>query len=259
MYKFTRSPRWTIVTLPIIAVAVCSLYSLTPATAQETPGELPTPPSSDTSDVIVFDSPRPLIREEVVQKEYKNSWGLDILFSGNGFGFGSYYTREFSKNLTGFIHFGISGAQNTDEFERFDRTVGRFLVDNKVNRLFMFPLTIGTQHRLFADALTDSFRPYLQGGLGPTFIMSTPYRENRQVNGEYVEFFSSFGDASFHIRPGGFIGVGAYVGESAKSVTSVNIRYYIIPFGGDGLESIQGLPIKDFGGLFLSLSVGIRS
>jgi hypothetical protein len=34
------------------------------------------------------------------------------------------------------------------------------------------------------------------------------------------------------------------------------LRYYTIPFGGEGLESIQGVPINNFGGVFLTLSVG---
>jgi hypothetical protein len=33
------------------------------------------------------------------------------------------------------------------------------------------------------------------------------------------------------------------------------IRYYYIPFGGNGIDSIKDLPMKDFGGLFIALGI----
>ena len=52
-------------------------------------------------------------------------------------------------------------------------------------------------------------------------------------------------------------GIGASFGSLGKgSFIGVNIRYYTIPFGDPGLESLAALPISNFGGVFLSLSVG---
>ena len=210
------------------------------------PGE---PPKSSDS-VMVFTSPRPLLVVSEEKDKLQNAWGLDILFSGNGFGLGTFYYQEFSETLFGFAHLGITGVQNTDESlsEAFDPVTQQWVVPNKVNRLFMFPLTFGVQYRLFESDLTENFRPFLQAGVGPTLIMSTPYSR---------EFFSAFGQASLYVRAGGFIGAGSYFGDSQKNLTGAHIRYYFIPFGGEGLESIRGFPIRNFGGIFLSLSVGI--
>jgi hypothetical protein len=52
--------------------------------------------------------------------------------------------------------------------------------------------------------------------------------------------------------------MGANFGSNNKTLVSANIRYYIIPFGGEGLESIKDLPITQFGGIFLSLSFGTK-
>jgi len=92
-------------------------------------------------------------------------------------------------------------------------------------------------------------RPFISAGIGPTFILSTPYDR---------EFFNAFGYGAFYTRFGAFIGAGANFGNTNRSIMGLNIRYYFIPFGGNGLESIRDLPIKNFGGVFLSLSLGIR-
>ncbi len=227
----------------------CFLVLAASAQAQTTgdePGDLPMTPE-DTDSVMVFTSPRPLLEDGDPNAQKLDAWGFDLLFSQNGFGFGGFYRREFSRDFFGFLHLGMSGAKNTDELDRYDSERGLFVPD-KINRLFMFPTTIGVERRLFADDLSDSFRPYLQAGVGSALIMAMPYNEG---------FFSDIGDTKFYIRPSGFLGFGAYVGESKSSLTAVNIRYYYIPFGGEGIESVRGFPIKNFGGIFLSLSVAM--
>ncbi len=225
------------------------LFAAPEVSAQVTgdaPGDLPLDPSTNDS-VMVFTSPRPLLEDADPNARKLDAWGFDLLFSQNGFGFGGFYRREFNRDFFGFLHLGASGAKNTDELEQFDNERGLFVPD-KINRLFMFPVTLGLERRLFADDISNSFRPYVQAGAGTTMILATPYEKN---------FFPAFGDAKFFVRPSGFIGFGAYVGESKSSLTAVNFRYYYIPFGGDGLESVRGFPIENFGGIFLSLSVAM--
>jgi hypothetical protein len=215
--------------------------------AQVTGAPLPGKPQEEDT-TIIFTSPRPLLSETQQAKLLNKAWGADVLFSSNGFGFGGFYHRFFSETTTGFINLGISGARNSDEFEEYNPYTQQTFVRNKVNRLYIFPLTLGVQYRLFADKIAETLRPHLSAGIGTTFILATPYSR---------EFFSAFGHADGYTRFGAFIGIGANFGNSPKSLMGVNIRYYFIPFGGNGLESIRDLPISDFGGLFLTLSVGI--
>jgi len=215
--------------------------------AQITGAPLPGKPIEEDT-TIIFTSPRPLLSESQQDKLHSKAWGLDLLFSSNGFGAGAFYQRFFTENTTGFVNFGISGARNSDEFEQYNPYTGQITVPNKVNRLYIFPLTLGVEYRLFADKIAESFRPHINAGVGTTFILATPYDR---------EFFLAFGHANGYTRFGGFVGIGANVGSSSKSLMGVNVRYYFIPFGGNGLESIRDLPITDFGGLFLTLSVGI--
>lgn len=180
-------------------------------------------------------------------EETEDSWGFELLFSQSGFGFGMHWTSAWSSEWYSMFSFGINGARNSDEFEVYDDINNRIYVPNKVNRLYNIPITYSVMRRLFSGSLTETLRPYVQAGAGTSFIVAAPYDQ---------EFFSSFGDANTYLRPAAFIGIGAWVGNPAVSLTSVNIRYYTIPFGGDGLESIRDLPLTNFGGVFLSLNVG---
>lgn len=229
-------------------VLVALLFAIQSGLYGQIAGEAPT--GVDT--LIIFEPATPLLGYGGLDPVRENAAGLDLLFSSSGYGLGGFYQRRLSDNITAFAHMGISGRRNTDEFENV--WLGPVpVVANKINRLFMVPTSVGLQYQLFTESLQDNFRPFLSAGAGPTFIIATPYIRD----GEFVEFFSSFGRASLYTRFGGHIGVGSFFGNpSSGSLIGVQIRYYIIPFGGDGLESMRGSPIRDFGGVFLSLTIG---
>jgi len=209
-------------------------------------GEEVKPFNPDT--VFIYESPRSLVTPASKKPALNEAWGVDLIFSNSGFGIGTFYQYNITKDLYSFASLYISGARNTDEFEYYDYNTGQTFIVDKVNRLYMFPLTLGLQQYVLTDVISESLKLFLQGGLGPTFILSTPYER---------EFFNAFSYAKFYTRFGTFLGIGADVGTGA-SLLSINARYYYIPFGGNGLESIRDYPIKDFGGLFLSLSFGTR-
>lgn len=212
-------------------------------------GEAPLP--TDTS--IVFTPARPLMEEIASNAVANHAIGLDLLFSGSGWGVGMFYSRELSDNLSAFGNFVITPRRNSDEVENVWYNGFIPIVANKVNRLFMFPVTAGLQYRLFSEGLQETFRPYIAMGFTATPILQTPYLKD----GYFYEFFESFGHGTWHLRTGGMVSIGSVFGQPGKgSVIGVNIRYYTIPFGEPGLESMSGLPITNFGAVFLSLSVG---
>jgi len=121
-------------------------------------------------------------------------------------------------------------------------------VPGKINRLFLIPFTFGFTKILFNNSIAGSFRPFTSVGAGPSLILSTPYE---------IEWFKAWSSHKSYLRFGGFIQIGAYFRAIGKSVSTIGLKYYYIPFGGKGLESIEDSPIKDFGGIFLTLDVGI--
>jgi hypothetical protein len=171
-----------------------------------------------------------------------------MLLSNFGYALGLFYQRNLTQDLSLFTSLYLSGARKSDEFETVDRN-GNYVVEGKINRLYVFPLMVGVQYAPFSDALGASFKPYLETGMGPSFIVSTPYDR---------EFFNAFKYASGYTRFGAFIGIGSNLSSKGQSILGINLRYYFIPFGGNGLESIINQPLTDFGGLFISLNIGTK-
>lgn len=212
-------------------------------------GEEPLP--SDTT--MIFTPVRPLLEEIASNAIATRAAGFDLLFSGSGWGVGGIYLQKLSESLSLFGHVAVTPRRNADEVESVWYNGQIPVVANKVNRLFMFPITVGAQYRLFSGSLQENFRPFVGLGVTGTPILQTPYLQD----GRYYEFFESFGYGTWHFRMGAMFGVGAVFGTPGKgSLIGVNVRYYTIPFGEPGLESLAGLPITNFGGVFLSLTVG---
>jgi len=206
---------------------------------------------------IVFASPN---KDAIApaERDLVNAWGVDILLSNNGFGLAGFYRHEFSREMFGTVTLGIAESKDDNEVE-YVTYWGQTIVPGKINRFLLIPLHVGLQYRLFADDITDSFRPYVNAGLGPTLVLSAPFDR---------EYFNSWGYAQSHYTLGGYIGAGAFFGSDMGSLSGINIRYYFIPFS-SGITSMMG-PIdptnpdapreifkkKDFGGFFITINLG---
>ncbi len=215
---------------------------------------------------IIFSSPDADILTPV-QSSYNDAWGVDILLSNNGFGFAGFFRHQYTRELSGTVTLGIAESKDDNEVEYFDYW-GQSYVPGKVNRFLMMPVMFGAQYRLFADDITDSFRPYINGGAGPTVVLASPYER---------EFFNSLGYGRAHYTLGAYVGLGAFFGSEAGSLSGINIRYYYIPFS-NGIESLQDPDVlitpgpgetftpyyapgkirkkNDFGGFFITINLG---
>jgi hypothetical protein len=176
-----------------------------------------------------------------------NAWGVDIMFSDGGFGIGTFLRKSFSDKTSGFIDFSFSESKNDREFEYFDY-FGRSVVIGKENRVFLLPLNLGVQYRIFDKELTENLRPYLSIGAGPTLSISTPFKE---------EFFSSFKFAEYHYAVGGYVGFGADFGLSQKNLVGLNMRYYYTKFIDGGVEHMKDQIKTEIGAFFITLKIGL--
>lgn len=182
-----------------------------------------------------------------------NAIGADIAFTEGGVGFGGFYRRAVSSDMTFISTFSISEATEPNEFTYIDPYTLQSFTAGKKNRIFLIPLTFGLQHRLFKNSLYETLRPFIEGGIGPSIVLSTPYVDDQ---GNQVEFFKSFGRAHSNYALGGYIGFGANFGIDTSNLIGLNIRYYYIQLFNDGVESLQGTHTKNFGGIFITLSLG---
>jgi len=175
-----------------------------------------------------------------------NALGFDLLIGESGFGFGGFYRKELSTKFTLFADVSISEAKDEREIEYIDY-LGQTFVVGKKNRVFQIPINAGLQYRLFENELTDNLRPYINAGVGPTILLTTPYAD---------EFFSAFGKTQVHYAAGGYFGFGANFGLDKSNLFGINLRYYIIQVIGDGVEILNNRFKKNINGFFVTINFG---
>lgn len=142
----------------------------------------------------------------------------------------------------------MSEAKDEQEIEYYDYFTQQYVTVNKKNRIFLLPLNFGLQQRLFEHSITENLRPYINFGAGPSLVLTTPYEK---------EFFSSFGSAQAKYTLGGYVGLGANFGTDKSNLLGINLRYYVIHFFNDGVESLFGKFQKNLGGFYLTINLGI--
>ncbi len=219
-------------------------------------------PVRDSS--IVFTPASPDLIQKTTYEPFRNAWGIDLMLSNNGFGAGAFYRREYSDVISWFVQLAISDVKDEGEVEYYNQFTGESFVPGKKNRLLLFPLTLGVQYRLFKDDIVDNFRPYVSAGIGPSMVFVAPYSTTHTVplaDGgtmtytEQVEFFSSLKHGQAKYTLGGYIGAGVYFGLDKGTLSGISMRYYFIPFQ-HGIESLENVYIKRFGGFYITLNFG---
>ncbi len=176
-----------------------------------------------------------------------NAFGLDIIFSEGGIGFGGFYRHSLSNKLTFFTDISMSESKDDQEIVRIDPfTLQPFSLFKK-NRVFIIPLNFGLQYRLFTDQIYDNLRPYINFGFGPTMVLTTP---NDQ------EFFKAFGNAHAKYALGGYVGFGANFGIDKSNLVGINVRYYYVHLFDKGVEGLFGKFRNNLGGIFLTINIG---
>jgi hypothetical protein len=216
--------------------------------------EFQTRAASASDSAMVFTSPH---QEKTAgaasASDLKHAWGVDVMLSGNGFGLGGFYRHEYTRDLFGTITLAIADSKDDNEVEYYD-WYGQSYVPNKINRFLVMPLFFGAQYRLFADDITETFRPYVNAGAGPALILSAPYDR---------EFFNSLHYAEAHYTAGGYVGFGAFFGSDKGSLMGVNFRYYYIPVSGGIASMVNSDPVNpaiikknDFGSFFITVNIG---
>lgn len=175
-----------------------------------------------------------------------NAWGFDMLIGESGFGFGGFYRRQLSIKFTLFADVSISEAKDEREIEYID-IYGQTFTIGKKNRVFQIPFNFGAQFRLFENELADNLRPYINAGIGPNIVLTTPYSE---------EFFKAFGSAQTHFGAGGYVGFGANFGLDKSNLIGLNVRYYYTQFFDDGVEILEGRFKDHLNGFFVTLNFG---
>jgi hypothetical protein len=212
---------------------------------------------------IIFTPSHPLIQSQSYNPATK-AWGLDLLMSNNGFGLGFFYRYELSDEISLMGNLAFSDVKDQTEFEQYNY-YGDSYVPGKKNRLLLIPVTFSVQYRLFKDDIVDNFRPFVNAGFGPAMVYVSPYANPVNYyfqDGTYaytdpgkIDFFTALKSGKMRYSLGGYIGAGVYFGMEKGALSGLSIKYYLAPFP-DGIEVMEGGFMKNFGGLFITLSFG---
>jgi len=176
-----------------------------------------------------------------------NAWGVDIMIGDAGFGLGTFFRKQLDLKWTAFVDISFAETKDDREFEYIDFW-GNVHTIGKKNRVFQAPINVGVHYRVFENTIADNLRPYLSAGVGPTIIVTTPYKE---------EFFNSFGKAQAKYALGGYFGLGANFGLDKSSLIGINIRYYYSKILNGGVESLEGRMKTEIQGFFITLNLGL--
>ncbi len=207
--------------------------------------------SAQTKDSnFVFKSPRPLIGAQSSSGDYRFAAGGNLLFTDSGFGGGAFYDIRISPKIALEFDISLTYLRASDEYQQLVVNQDgnyEWTVPDKIHRVFRLPITAGIRYELFGSVLSDNFRPYLTAGGGTGIILQTPYP---------TAFFQSLNYLESFAKPAVYAGFGADFSGKGSRVSRVFIKYYYIPFGNEGIESVVGLPMTNCGGLFLGINFG---
>ena len=201
--------------------------------------------------IYVFESPVPLVgakRNDIVDP---TSLFFRLMISGNGYGLGFGYAYDHNANWSMAAELALTGARNTSELEMQDPYTLIIYVPNKINRIFLVPMLLTGRYTIPREYVAENIAPYVSVGAGASAVVQAPYDPLGDV-------FSSLGSSTSYVRPAAYVGAGITMENTETSYVTLDARYYVLPFGGAGIESIRGKPMKDFNGVFLSLAIGFR-
>ena len=179
------------------------------------------------------------------QPEPRNVWSIGFSYSERGFGPSASFFLPTGKTTDVFINVLFSNVTDSREIERTD-LFGNTYVANKINRVFMMPVSIGLRKEMFKDDIEGEFVPIFNIGVSPTLIFLNPYDR---------DFFSALGYTTTQFGIGGFTGLGVSFRQSQSMSLNFNLNYYYISVLGDDVQSLEGSTIKNVGGLQLGFAI----
>ncbi len=182
---------------------------------------------------------------KLITKEPRNTWSLGFSYGENGFGpFASLY-KPLGRRTDLTFNLSFSGVSDSREIERYD-IFGNSVVVDKINRVFMVPLSIGIRKEMFKDDIEGNFTPFINFGVTPTLVLTNPYDKS---------FFSAIKYTTSHFALGGYGGIGVSFIQSKNLSMNVGFNYFYLPVIGNGVQSLNYSTINNVGGFQLAFGV----
>jgi len=176
--------------------------------------------------------------------DYGTGGGLQVLLNNYGFSLGLYYQRSLSHTWSLQAEATLGSIKDEREQRFFRSQFGGSIILNKANYVVVLPLHLGLQRRLFADAIEDNFRPFVQLSGGGLLAWQYPYFRDDNGNGAYdqderiYDAFTSIPRGTARLGMSGMLTIGAHFGSSKSVTQSVRIGYAFV-YVPEGLQLLE--------------------
>lgn len=211
---------------------------------------------------------------------------FNIVLNNFGFGIGGEYRLVVSPLSEIYAELQMTALR--DVTEQNYQFFGQQIIPNKRNRILSFPFNVGFKHRLFPQPISDNFRLFVGGQIGPTAAFVYPYytaanilyvMEDDLLSGAPLEdilqsgrveanigqfvndVFQGWGDGEWTFGTAGQLALGVDFGERFKSVTTLKIGFTFSYFEKgiqvmDPLNALGIIPTPQFDSDVYVLQVG---
>ncbi len=206
--------------------------------------------------------------EPTTDRDRRVMTGFKLSMTNSGLGLGGYARDSLSAHLAGLIEISAEAGKDEREVAFFNR-FGQRSVPGKANYLFVVPVRLGLQRRLFKDQIEDNFRPFIQVAVGPTLAWEYPYffdcngdntfEAQADCNGdgfvgptegdERLSVYRALGRGRLLGGVGASFSIGSYFGRGDRGARGFRVGYSLnyYPTGARLLESQLDNPRRYFG------------
>lgn len=199
--------------------------------------------------------------QSALDEGLRNGLGFNLSLNNFGFAIGTEYRRVLGANTELVVEAQWSGLRDVTE-QNYQYYTGQQVIPNKFNRAMTFPLLVGMRQRLFAESVSDNFRIYVAGQVGPSLAFAYPYFQPAVVPYYHIDdptviitgpmnakfpdqfandIFQGWGDGQWVKGSAGQFTLGADFGNGFKSLQSLKLgvltHYY--PAGIQILEPVS--------------------
>ncbi len=174
------------------------------------------------------------------------------------------FVRQYTPDLIGILSIGVTTGRDPAEVDVPDQWTGQIITRGpdyfpKRSGLVMLTTSVGLQQRLFRRDIVNSFRPFLEAGLGPTigyiYSISRLPEGLPDIPDSYDTSGSIFDPQGITLGVNGYIGVGAYFGSNFLELRGISVRY-IANYLPAGVELLRNSRVHLFHVISINLIFG---
>lgn len=195
---------------------------------------------------IVTDLVKP---RNLYDEGFRTGIGFNAFLNDNGFGIGGTIRKGLQPYTEAFVTLRIAGLRDPSE-QIFVGFFGQRTIPNKFRRAIVFPALFGVKRRIFPEKVSDNFRAFISGAIGPSLVLTYPYFNDANNNGfrdifvdnteRINDVFTGFSESELDVGLNGEFTVGIDFGENFARITSFQVGYLFYYFP-DGLQLLEPL------------------